>query len=130
MRQESSDVAVWVPLLKAALKDTRVTDANFREIARAIVWMYAEAEPTPEQAHRVAVTIDILIEATDSPSARTASAPPEPLIDSAAVAAGIVRAAAIARGETVVDLPTDPVARGVILAGMKRRNEPPPGGRL
>jgi len=46
-----------------------------------------------------------------------------------ATADEILRAHAIARGE-IEELPTDPLARSIILANMKARNETPPRGRL
>jgi|SRR5271165_5512424 len=125
-------------LLQCALADPRIDDADIRVIATSMCEIYGPTgAPTAAQAQKARNFLDIMAR-TAPQRRRNAVRGPEPSREEAmnwtppgkkATADEIIRAAAIARGE-ISELPTEPLARSIILANMKARNETPPGGKL
>ena len=120
-------------LLSCMVADKRIADADVRLIVKVMSNSYVDGVPDEAQRHKAQSVVDLLAR-TWPRGAR--SGIEEPSDDWAsptvtATADEIILAHKKATGQTVTELPpVGSVARSIILADVKRRNEMPPGGKL
>ena len=126
-------------LLRAAIRDERLTDDDLRALIGLCLRVYGP--PVDERLdaarqHANEVFIDSMVKSRGTRSGRAApddvfqpleNAYVAPVVKASATE--IIRADMLRRGE-ISELPSDPLARAIVIADMRRRNETPPGGKL
>jgi hypothetical protein len=101
---------------------------TFEEVVRtARQTIEARRSPPPQRRQNIALEIvnaGLKARGLDSLATLPDRGPEQPRtgpIDVVETAAAVVRAGKVARGEIPVPLPADPIARGIVLAGLRAR---------
>jgi len=125
------DLTLPLATLKAALADPRIDDLHLRELCKIITLAFAGAlcgEPDPARDRAVSTWLNMA--ATNfgrNPKRVTPPDAPPRVKDAKPVLVvatpEMVERAAAKRDGLLVEMPSDPVARAVIVAGRKRRAE-------